>query len=198
MVCNEDQPDAALDTFMKLRLPLTNKHAPINKMTVKSVESLWIDEELKNGMVGRDEAKGMANKSGCTADWQTYCKLRNHMTKLNKKKKKLYYETKINDIKKDSEKLWSTLNDIFGKMANSDPSFIESDGSFITKHTDIANYFNHIFIGKISKHRQDIATKNSEPIHPCITDQIMKDKHCNFEFRSECGRGEKSIVVYQQ
>ena len=61
-------------------------------------------------MVERDEAKGMANKSGCTTDWQTYCKWRNHVTKLNTKKKKLYYETKINYIKNDNKKLWSTLN----------------------------------------------------------------------------------------
>ena len=34
-------------------------------------------------------------------------------------------------------KLWSTFNDILGKNAN-----FESYGSFITKLTDIANYFN--------------------------------------------------------
>jgi hypothetical protein len=95
----------------------------------------------------RDEAKGMANKSVCTADWQTYCKLRNHLTKLNKKKKKLYYKTKIHSIKIDSKKLWSTLNDILGKKTNSAPAFIESDGSFIPKPTDITNYFNDFFIG---------------------------------------------------
>ena len=64
MVCNEVQPDAALDTFMKLLIPVTNKHAPIKKMTVKIVKFSWIGEELKNGMVERDEAKGMAIKSG--------------------------------------------------------------------------------------------------------------------------------------
>ena len=56
-------------------------------------------------MVERDGAKGVANKSGCTSDWLTYCKLRNYVTKLNKKKKKLFYEAKIDDIK-----LWSTLH----------------------------------------------------------------------------------------
>ena len=88
---------------MKLLIPVTNKHAPIKKMTVKPVKSPQIDEELKNCMVDRDEAKGMANKSGCTTDCLTYCQLINHMTKLNKKKKKLHYETKINDIKNDSK-----------------------------------------------------------------------------------------------
>jgi hypothetical protein len=29
VVCNEEQPDAALDIFMKLLIPVTNKHAAI-------------------------------------------------------------------------------------------------------------------------------------------------------------------------
>ena len=69
--------------------PVANKHALIKKMTVKTVKSLWIDEELKNCMVERYEAKGMANKSCCTTDWQPYCKLRNNVTKLNKNKKRV-------------------------------------------------------------------------------------------------------------
>ena len=76
---NEEQPDTALDTFMKLVIPVTNKHAPIKEITVKTVKSLCIDEELKNCVVEWDEAKGMENKPGCTNVWQTYCKLRNHL-----------------------------------------------------------------------------------------------------------------------
>jgi hypothetical protein len=68
-----------------------------------------------------------------TTNWQTFCTLRNHVTKLNKKKK-LYYETKINYIKNDNKNLWSTLNEVLGKKANSAPSFIQSDASFITTH----------------------------------------------------------------
>ena len=46
------------------------------------------------------------------------CKLRSHVTELNKNKKKLYHETKINDLNNDSKKLWSTLNEMLGKKAN--------------------------------------------------------------------------------
>jgi hypothetical protein len=45
---------------------------------------------LKNVMVERDEEKGMA-KFGSPTDWQMYCKLTNHVTKLNKNQS--YYET---------------------------------------------------------------------------------------------------------
>jgi hypothetical protein len=37
-------------------------------------------------MVEKDEEKGMAIKSGSPTNWQMYCKLRNHVTKLNKNK----------------------------------------------------------------------------------------------------------------
>jgi hypothetical protein len=56
---------------------------------------------LKNCMVERDEAKGMAIKSGSSTDWQTSYKWRNPVTKRNKKRKKLHY---------DSKKRRSTLN----------------------------------------------------------------------------------------
>jgi hypothetical protein len=45
---------------MKWLIPVTNKHTPIKKITVKMVKSPWIDEELKNCMV---ERMSMANKS---------------------------------------------------------------------------------------------------------------------------------------
>jgi hypothetical protein len=90
----------------------------MKKITVKTDNSLWIDEELRNCMVERAEARLMANKSGFTTDWQKHGKLRNHVTKLNKNKKKLYFETKINYVINDSKKLCSTLNEIWGKPSS--------------------------------------------------------------------------------
>ena len=52
MVCDEEQPDTAHDAFMKLLIPVTNKHAPIKKMPVKTVKSPWIDEEFKREREG--------------------------------------------------------------------------------------------------------------------------------------------------
>jgi hypothetical protein len=47
-VINEEHPDAALDEFRKLLLPINDKHAPVKKLTVRPVQAPWIDEELKN------------------------------------------------------------------------------------------------------------------------------------------------------
>ena len=65
-VINKEHPDAVLNTFSKLLLPIIDKHAPLKKLTVRTVKAPWIDKELKSCMVG---AKGVANKSGSTSDW---------------------------------------------------------------------------------------------------------------------------------
>jgi hypothetical protein len=55
--------------------------------------------------------------------------------------------------------------------------------SCVTRPTDIASYFHDFFIGKISKLRHDMPATDADTTHPSITDQMLKDKPCNFEFR---------------
>ena len=59
-----------------------------------------------------------------------------------------------------------------GKKANSAPSFIESDGSFITKPTDIANYFNDYLIEEIIKLRHDMTATNAGKLLRIMADNI--------------------------
>ena len=66
------------------------------------------------------------------------------------------------------KKLWSTLNEIMGRKTNSTQPFIESDGLFIKKPFDVANYFNDSLIGKVGKPRQEMPTTNSEQLFSCI------------------------------
>lgn len=64
----ERDPDAALDVFMKMFLPIIDRHAPVRKLiTVRNVSASWVYEEIKICMVERGEAKLAANKSGCTS-----------------------------------------------------------------------------------------------------------------------------------
>ena len=74
--------------------------------------------------------------------------------------------------KNDSKKLWNTFKEMLGKKANSAPSLIQSDGSFITKPNDIANYFNYFF--KLARlGNLDMPATIADTTHPSISDQIM-------------------------
>ena len=84
-----------------------------------------------------------------------------------------------------------------GRKTNSTPSFIKSDGLFITKPFDVANYFNDYFIGKVGKLRQKMPTTNSEPSHSCIKKQITKEKHCKFEFCKVSVREVDFFICYR-
>ncbi len=62
-VYKEGHPDDALAAFEILFYSLLDKHAPMKKYTVKNIRAPWIDNELKNIMVERDVAKGIANRT---------------------------------------------------------------------------------------------------------------------------------------
>ena len=88
----------------------------------------------------------MAAAEGCLDTWRQYRSLRNKITKMNRQKKKYYYTNKVRECKNDSKKLWQTLNEAMGRDTKAKvPSFIEVNGTFLTKPVDIANYFNTFF-----------------------------------------------------
>ena len=95
--------NAALDYFMNLFSAVCDKHAPIKKLTVRSLKAPWLDEELRNLMRERDLLKRSAIMSGNVADWQAYRSLRNIITKLNRQKKKYYYHSKFEECHGDSK-----------------------------------------------------------------------------------------------
>lgn len=82
-VCNEEQPDSTLEAF--------------KKPTVRTAKSPWIDDEWKNRMVEKDEAKRIVNESDNTADWQTCSQLRNHVTKQKKEETILWNKDKYKE-----------------------------------------------------------------------------------------------------
>ena len=56
VVCNDKQPDAALDIFTKCLIQVSNKHAPIKKMTVIPVD--WWGMEKLYGWEGWGKING--------------------------------------------------------------------------------------------------------------------------------------------
>ena len=152
-VCREEDPEVALSCFMSLFLQIADKHAPVRKTTVRANGAPWIGNELKSLMKQRDQAKKLSDLSGLVSDKLIYCKLRNHVTKINRVSKKEYYKNKINDSKNNGKQLWKILNQIMGRSSHHTNSFIEINGAFLTKPVDIANYFNNYFTNKFENLR---------------------------------------------
>ena len=182
-IYKEENPDEATKAFEKVFYEIIDKHAKVKKFTVKNFRAPWIDQDLKECMVKRDVAKGVANMTGNKDDWQIYCKLRNQVTNINRKNKRIYFKSKLTECKYNGKKLWNTLNDIMGRKPNSTASFIDTGESFLTKPSEIADYFNSFFINKVDKLRSEMSSTSNASSYSNIEQKIMKGKNCQFELK---------------
>ena len=179
-----NEVEKAIQLFNELFLSVADRHAPLRKFSVGATKSPWIDSELRESMRKRDELKKAAMDVKGIEKWQEYCVMRNKVTKLNRKKKKVYYQNKIQERKNDGNRLWKTLNEIMGRAKNTTSSFIEVNGFFLTKSKDIANNFNDHFLDKVDKLRKDTGSPSGLSMSTqIIANSIMKDKQCVFEFQ---------------
>lgn len=131
----------------------------------------------------RDNAKVIANLSGCLTDRELYCKLRNKVTKLNKNTKREYYQQKISNPRYDSKEIWKTLNEIMRRKSNMCSTYVDCEGVYITKPQEIGNYFNIFFINKVEKLRATMIPTQSSLSYDLSKNNIMRDKRCTFEFK---------------
>lgn len=99
----------------------------LKKFTVKAKSAPWVDTELRSLMAQREEAKKVAVLSDSLEDRKFYCTLRNHVTKVNRVKKKKYFQKRIDDSGTDSKRMWNVLNEIMGKKSTY-TSFVELNG----------------------------------------------------------------------
>lgn len=180
-VLKEEEPDVALNVFMSKFVPVIDQHAPVKKMTVRTSGAPWMDEELKQQMALRNEAKATANKTRSVTDRRKYCKLRNSVTKLNLKKKKAHLTSQLRKFSSDGKKLWKTLNSLLGNKTPTQPTFIENDGTFITNPTKIANHLNNYFHNKVAKLRREQLSGGSHDSNLMIG-QLIKEQSCSFQF----------------
>lgn len=106
-----------------------------------------------------------------------YEKLRNSVTKINRSKKKEYFQDKLSKHKNNGEKLWATCNTILGRCENNFSSFVEADSVHLTKTSEIADYFSMYFTDKVSNLRSKMSRSTDDMRNSTylITSNIMKD-----------------------
>lgn len=71
-----------------------------------------------------------------------------------------------------------------GKSGRLTPSFLEAEGNFITKPSEIANYLSGYFSDKIQKLNNGMKTNDNyvEYSSKLITKKLMMNKSCSFHF----------------
>ena len=103
--------------FLKYNSVL-DKHAPLRKKRVRQKEAPWINVDILNKIHERDDMKKKANTSKSEDDWKSYKKLRNAVTDMIRKAKRLYVSENISSNKGNSTAMWTTLRRILPRKVN--------------------------------------------------------------------------------
>lgn len=175
-IISMNNPETALLKLNKLKMPLVEKHAPMRKSNVRNTTTPWLNKEIKDYMKMRDQLKKTALITGNKCDWDLYRKMRNSVTKLNRKKRKIYFDNQFHKVGNDSKKIWKVLNKLTGRKNKDNPLFLEAGDKFITKPVEIANYLNDYFISKLDKLKENMPNLSDDISHLLIRNEIMKRK----------------------
>ncbi len=81
-------PEASSTTFMNLFMNIVNWHSLLKKFTAEINTAQWINPPPKKSNETKKQSRSIDWKSGLLEDRLTYCKLKNQVTKSNKRKKK--------------------------------------------------------------------------------------------------------------
>ncbi|KAI8507846.1 hypothetical protein Bbelb_140860 [Branchiostoma belcheri] len=182
LIYNESDVNMALHVLTTILNDVADSHAPVKKRTVRSNTAPWLDDELRELMHLREEARRESISSRLESDVLVYKKLRNAVVKLNRKKKAAFYKTKLEETKHDPKALWKTLNGMLGKNRNQPPCVVEQDGAYLTRAEDVAEYFNHFFTQKVDSLRNGLNSEMGDNLLTLIKREIMENNHCKFEF----------------
>ena len=112
------------------------------------------------------------------------------------------YGNKIKDIKDDKKKLWSLVNGMMSHRPKSTSTYLEVEGTFLTKPLQIANYFNDYFLDKVNNLRRNQTININYTF--LINDLIMKNKKCTFKMQKvtitdvECLLGRLHVLINHQ
>ena len=69
-----------------------------------------------------------------------------------------------------------------GRKSRSILSFLESEGLFITRPSDIVEHLNNCFVNKVKKLRDKMSLADNVQTYFNIRNQIMAGKKCDFRF----------------
>ena len=107
--------EAKWDEFKNVFITVSDIHAPLHCRKLKNRCNPWFDNDILEMIYYRDYIKRKAISYNDAALWQTYRSLRNVVTSTIRRKKKLYYDSKITDRQSNPKQLWNVIGQLTGR-----------------------------------------------------------------------------------
>ena len=132
-------------------------------------------------MKERDEALQTSRMTKDPNDRLLYKNLRNTVTNLIRKEKKVWEQRKLDHSRNDPESIWKNVKTWLGWGNNGPPTKLLENGKVITSPKTIAESMNNFFANKIEHLKDNIPASTDDPCAKLR--EVMKDRICSFSFQ---------------
>ena len=181
-----DDIDDAYHHWKTLFLDICDKHCPVVTKRVRKTFMPWIDQDIKNEIRLKHHYYDKAKETNLSVHWIMYKTLRNRVSNMMKRAKRIYYTNMILENKYKPQTMWKYLKELLPGKSKATPKGLIVDGELITDKMDMANIFNRYFTSvgeelamKIPPTAQcNINTPTDVPTFtfPCVTSDFV-EKH---------------------
>lgn len=101
--------------FKQTFLEVSDLHAPIKTMRMKTRYCPWINNNIIEMMYKRDRLHGLACKNKCPNAWSEYTKCRNSVTSMIKSEKRKYFDFELCKNANNPKQFWKKINMLTGQ-----------------------------------------------------------------------------------
>ena len=112
-----DLNNADLSEFIKIFLPILDKHVPRKQKLVQASKSNFVTKNLRKAIMKRSKRRNKYLREGTNEAKSLYNKQRNLCVSIFRKNKRAYFGNLNNQIITDNRKFWKNIRSLFSENA---------------------------------------------------------------------------------
>ena len=162
--------NSKFDRFLKDLNTLTNKHAPIKKLSRKEKklkDKPWMNKRILKMMRIRDRISQKLKKQQNPDILNLYKKFRNHVSNELKESKARYFHNYFSTNSRNMEKLWSGIKTIISHKSSTSFSINkikDKDGNVTSGPNKVSNIFNDFYVNVADSITKSIPMTPKSPL----------------------------------
>ena len=158
------------DTFLRV----LEKHAPLKTKIIRGNHAPYMNTALRKAIMKRTQLQNKFYKSKNVDDQKALKKQRNFVSRLYKKRRKMFYNSI--DLKNftDNKKFWENVNPLFSDKTKSQSKItLVENNKIITDDKELAQTFNDFFKNAVNNLNIDRSVEHEESAE-AIDDPVEK------------------------
>ena len=176
-----DDVNSAVTLLAEKIVPVLDRYAPLKTIQVRVKYAPWLSEETKTAIQHRNRAQQSLRTCKDQNKSRQYKNLRNKVTNMLRRDKKLWEQSKLNHMINNSANLWKSIKGMMAWKSNGPPQQLFYRGKLLNSPKALALTMNEFFLEKISNLQARLPPTVGDPL--VHLKRMMSDRKCSFQFK---------------